>query len=82
MLLNFVLYPVALTAFMEVLEGQVSTRFEVQSYVCACLVLFITVFYLVTMWMIPLLHHKRATHPLFKYRLAMFFWAFKPTLSA
>lgn len=38
--------------------------------------------FLVTIWSIPIIHYRRKNHPLFKFRLAVFFWAFKSNLAS
>ena len=85
MVINFCFYPFALTSFMEIieiLEAWPASRYSETSYIFACAVFTVLILFLITLWSIPIYHYKRKNHPLFQYRFMMFFWAFKPSLSA
>jgi len=82
LLINFSFYPFGLTAFMEIIELRLITRYDVQSYIFSCLVFLVCLIFLATLWSMPIYHWRRKNHPLFAYRFAILFWAFKPTLWA
>lgn len=78
MFINLFFYPGMMTALLEIMQWKWDNRYQALSFVFSCLVCFMNLVFLASLWLIPLTHHKRFAHPLLRYRLRMFFAPMKP----